>query len=301
MQHIEKYKQLPDNIYDTFDELTDKAYELFVAKKYEESFSIYEQCLEMIPEPKSDYGESSNVIEWMVENYLLIGRHAEAIKWVEQLSDYLKNKDITGDGEFLKAKVYFEVKDLGKSLEYFRIADEKTKGRCFEDEDNKYLYFYQNPGQYVDESIPALINPELDDKVYDQIVVLAETGDEYAEKEEHELAISKYQEALNLLPEPKTDWEAATWLYVALGDALFNLEQFDAALGVYEQALMSPDGTVNPYIWFSLGSAFYELNNMGKAKTHFMSAYLLDGDDIFRDANPAYLTLISDEIAKGNH
>ncbi len=140
---------------------------------------------------------------------------------------------------------------------------------------------------------------ELDDKIYDQIVALAETGDEFVKKELFESAISHYKLALDLLPDPKTDWEAATWLYVALGDALFNLKGFDLALDAYEKALMSPNGTGNPYIWFSLGTAFYELENLEKAKNHFMSAYMLDGDELFQDADPAYQALISEEIAKG--
>ena len=32
------------------------------------------------------------------------------------------------------------------------------------------------------------------------------------------------------MPEPKDDWEAATWLYVALGDAYFFLEKYEEAV-----------------------------------------------------------------------
>jgi hypothetical protein len=32
MKTIERYKRLPEDIYNTFDEMTDEAYELFVAK-----------------------------------------------------------------------------------------------------------------------------------------------------------------------------------------------------------------------------------------------------------------------------
>jgi tetratricopeptide (TPR) repeat protein len=138
---------------------------------------------------------------------------------------------------------------------------------------------------------------ELNDDIYTQILTLAEEGDEFAENEIYGSAISKYQLALELLPEPKTDWEAATWLYVALGDALFSQKEFDAALDAYEQALKSPDGTGNPYVWFCLGEVFYVQNNPEKAKTHFMSAYLLDGEEIFKDTDPAYLELIRDEIS----
>jgi len=141
---------------------------------------------------------------------------------------------------------------------------------------------------------------ELEDNIYNQIVSLAEEGDDFAEKEIFGSAISKYNEALDLLPEPKTDWEAATWLYVALGDALFSEKDFDAALDAYEKALISPEGTGNPYVWFCLGEVFYALGNFEKAKTHFMSAYLLDGEEIFKDTKPVYISLITDEIAKGS-
>jgi len=138
---------------------------------------------------------------------------------------------------------------------------------------------------------------ELDDHIYSRVVALAEDGDKLAENQQFGSATSKYEEALNLLPEPKTDWEAATWLYVALGDALFNQRQYDTALDAYEKALMSPDGTGNPYIWFCLGEVFFEQDNIVKAKTHFMSAYMLDGEEVFQDADPAYLALIREEIA----
>jgi tetratricopeptide (TPR) repeat protein len=138
---------------------------------------------------------------------------------------------------------------------------------------------------------------ELNDNVYAQILTLAEEGDEFAENEIYGSAVSKYQLALELLPEPKLDWEAATWLYVALGDAFFSQKDYDAALDAYELALQSPEGTGNPYIWFCIGEVFFEQNNLEKAKTHFMSAYMLDGDEIFKDANPNYLALIAAEIS----
>lgn len=139
---------------------------------------------------------------------------------------------------------------------------------------------------------------ELEDNIYDQIIALSEEGDNFAEKEQFSSALTKYEAALSLVPEPKTDWEAATWLYVAIGDALFSQKKYDEALNAYEKALMSPDGTANPYIWFCLGEAFYALDNLEKAKQHFMSAYMLDGEDVFEDTDPAYLELIADEIGK---
>lgn len=139
---------------------------------------------------------------------------------------------------------------------------------------------------------------ELSDEVYDKITALSEKGDEYAEKEQFTSALKQYEEALNLLPEPKTDWEAATWLYTAIGDVHYNKLELHQAMDAYQKALMSPDGTGNPYIWFSIGQIYFEEENFEKAKTHFMSAYLLDGEEIFEGENPVYFELIKEETDK---
>ncbi len=139
---------------------------------------------------------------------------------------------------------------------------------------------------------------ELPDDIYDQITELSEKGDAHAEKEQFSAALTHYEKTLSLLPEPKTDWEAATWLYVAIGDALFNRQKFDEAMDAFQKALMSPDGTENPYIWFSIGQVYYEQENKEKAKTHFMSAFMLDGKEIFEDTDPAYYELIKEEAEK---
>ena len=53
---------------------------------------------------------------------------------------------------------------------------------------------------------------ELSDELYDRIEELSETGNEAMESEDYAKAISCFQEALDILPEPKEDWEAYLWL-----------------------------------------------------------------------------------------
>ncbi len=139
---------------------------------------------------------------------------------------------------------------------------------------------------------------ELSDEIYNKITALSEEGDVYAGKEQFGSAISVYQQALDLLPSPKTNWEAATWLYVALADAYFNKQEFNQAMDAYQKALMCPDGTMNPYVWFSIGLVYFEWDNMPQAKEQFMRAYMLDGKDIFEDQDPAYFALIKEEAEK---
>ena len=100
METIEKYKELPEEIYDRFDELSDEAYELFEDGKYDESFETYKKCLDIIPEPKKEYGDASGVIEWMVDNYLKIKDLKNAVLWVEKLGEYLKIRILWATGNF---------------------------------------------------------------------------------------------------------------------------------------------------------------------------------------------------------
>jgi len=137
---------------------------------------------------------------------------------------------------------------------------------------------------------------ELPADIYEKLTALAEQGDAYEEQEDFAQALASYNEALALLPEPKIEWEAATWLYTAIGDAHINQQDWDEALTAFEQALASPEGTENPYIWFSLGQIFFEKGDLEQAKVHFTKAHELDGDDIFRDENPAYLALVQGDI-----
>jgi tetratricopeptide (TPR) repeat protein len=53
---------------------------------------------------------------------------------------------------------------------------------------------------------------ELPNKIYEKIIMLSEEGDALAEQSNFNEAIKKYKEALDLLPTPKNQWEASTWL-----------------------------------------------------------------------------------------
>jgi tetratricopeptide (TPR) repeat protein len=137
---------------------------------------------------------------------------------------------------------------------------------------------------------------ELDDKLYDQLVGLIEEGDELLSEGEIDNAISKYNTALALLPDPKFEWEASTYIYTALGDSYFIQLKFEDALTVFQCAFKSVDGEDNPYICLMLGETYYELNDKEKAKDYLLQAYELEGEDIFEDEDVKYFELIKSSI-----
>ena len=64
----------------------------------------------------------------------------------------------------------------------------------------------------------------------------------------------------------------------------------------YNKALLCSDAVECGYVWLGLGQSFYELGNMEKAKDVLMSAYMLEGKEIFEDVNEKYFNIIKDNI-----
>jgi len=63
---------------------------------------------------------------------------------------------------------------------------------------------------------------ELPDKIYDEVDALSAEGNDLMDGERFDAAIDKWMQALDLLPEPKMDWEAYMWLSASIGDAQYQ-------------------------------------------------------------------------------
>lgn len=133
---------------------------------------------------------------------------------------------------------------------------------------------------------------ELTDKVYSKILSLGEQGEALSETGNFIEAIVKYKNALQLVPNPKYEWEASTWIYSALGDTYYLNNQFSDALTFLFETLKCPNGLKNPFIFLRIGECFYELDNNDKAKEYLLQAYMLEGENIFSDEDPKYFEII---------
>ncbi len=109
-------------------------------------------------------------------------------------------------------------------------------------------------------------------------------------------AYRKYKEALDIIPEPKTSYETATWILVSIGDLYFKNKQYDMARDYFFEAKNCPNGVSNPYVLFRLGQSLVEMNNQEQAKEFLLRAYMLVGDDIFCDEDEKYYNVISELI-----
>lgn len=134
---------------------------------------------------------------------------------------------------------------------------------------------------------------ELPDSVYNKIERLSEKGNAFLDGGKCDAAIREWEKALSLVPEPRSDWEAATWLYASIGDAHFQKGDHEKAKNAFFDALNCPDGVGNPFIHYMLGKTLIKLNDEKGAQS-LLKAYLLDGVEIFEmdEEGDEYLNLL---------
>ncbi len=137
---------------------------------------------------------------------------------------------------------------------------------------------------------------QLSDLTHQEITAHCEAGDALMDDDDLEGAIECYEDALALVPEPKTDWEAATWIFTAIGDCAFQLGNFLTAKDALQQAIVCPDGLGNSFIHLRLGQAQFELGNMEKSADELARAYMGAGTEIFDDEDPKYWAFVQTRL-----
>jgi tetratricopeptide (TPR) repeat protein len=134
---------------------------------------------------------------------------------------------------------------------------------------------------------------ELPDKLYDRVTAFSEAGNALMDSGDFLAAIEKWQQAFTLLPEPKLEWDAATWLLASIGDAHFQLGEYEAAKQSLYDALNASGGHENPFIYLRLGQSMTQTDD-SRAVEFLLKAYMLEGESIF-EAEPdgvQYLLLL---------
>ena len=124
----------------------------------------------------------------------------------------------------------------------------------------------------------------------------SEQGDNYACSEAYDKALHEYWQAFDLLPSPPTQWEVATWILTAIGDANFYLKDYEAGRDNLSNCMHCPGAIGNPFIHLRLGQCQFELGNKDRAADEFTRAYALEGEVIFADEDPKYFALLKTNI-----
>ncbi len=134
---------------------------------------------------------------------------------------------------------------------------------------------------------------DLADSVHEEIKRLCAAGDERASARAYHDALALYWRAWDALPEPKTDWQAATWILVAIGDANFRNTDFIAGRDNLSFAMQCPGAIGNAFIHLRLGQCQFEIGQLDRAADEFMRAYMGGGVEIFSDDDQKYLRFLA--------
>jgi len=137
---------------------------------------------------------------------------------------------------------------------------------------------------------------ELPDDVYAGVQQLCAAGDAAADRSDFQEAIGLYNRALALLPSPPTEWEAATWIYAAIGDVYFYMRDLRAALAAFDSAMRSPDAIGNPFLHLRRGQILFDMGEEQKAADELTRAYMSEGEEIFKSENAKYLAYLKNVL-----
>lgn len=133
---------------------------------------------------------------------------------------------------------------------------------------------------------------DLKEDIQEQIRVLCVEGDGLAETGDLDDALEAYWEAMELLPEPKTRWEAATLILTAIADVHHQAGEHAAARENLELALRCPGSKENAFVHLRLGQSLLELGEKDRAAEQLGLAYEAGGSEIFEDEEPQYFAFL---------
>ncbi|MBY0073354.1 hypothetical protein C1N83_25540 [Priestia aryabhattai] len=137
---------------------------------------------------------------------------------------------------------------------------------------------------------------ELSTGLHQKIVKICGYGDSLVEENKMDEAVLAYEEAIQLVPEPKVNWSASTWIYGTLGDTYFSMEKYEQAIKYLKRALTCPDGEDNPFLLLRLGESYYELKDFELARVNLLRAYQIEDYKIFFHEDDKYFKLIVNDI-----
>ncbi|MGE8678547.1 MAG: tetratricopeptide repeat protein [Achromobacter marplatensis] len=139
-------------------------------------------------------------------------------------------------------------------------------------------------------------NFEMNADLYLAIQDFCSKGDRLANEREFDAAISSYNSAWELIPEPKNEWEASTWVLGAIADACFLGGYMGSAEEALEYAMTCPGGVGNPFLHLRFGQVLYERGKMERATQELMRAYMGEGEDIFLVEDKKYLDFLRSRV-----
>lgn len=264
-----------------------------------EAVRLAEECYAGLPEPRARWGYLSQVVPYDTAKFSVeAGDPATARTWLQRA------REAYGDTEpaaksmlgLLEGIVLFQEGDLDRAFLFFKATHDFEGDRPFKKYDPKYLDFYRERAGLPasGRSRKASGKTELTEEDGERLAELAEAGNELADEDDFAGALVPWREALAMFPEPIEQWDDGLWFLGSIGDACVAVGEYAEAESTLRKALAYEEGRGSGFIWLRLGQAQFEQGDLDGAADSLISAYMLDGDEIFEDEDPKYRQLLVD-------
>jgi tetratricopeptide (TPR) repeat protein len=125
---------------------------------------------------------------------------------------------------------------------------------------------------------------------------LCRKGDQFAGMDQYDDAIEQYTAAWDLLPAPKEQWLAATWILLSAGDVYFRNQEYAAGAEALVDAFDFPNGEGNPFLLLRLGQCLFELGELNDAADALEEAFRLGGEAVFEDEDAKYFGFVKAQL-----
>ena len=133
---------------------------------------------------------------------------------------------------------------------------------------------------------------DLEPELKAQVVELCNKAVEAQEEERFHASNRDLQQVYELLPEPKSEWKAYTWLLSSMADNHFEQKEYVAAFKKLEEVFIIDDESINnAYLCLRRGQCALELGHETLAKQLLSRAFELEGKELFDDEHSKYLKL----------
>ena len=133
---------------------------------------------------------------------------------------------------------------------------------------------------------------DLESELKAQVVELCNKAVEAQEEERFHASNRDLQKVYDLLPEPKNEWKAYSWLISIMADNHFEQDEYIAAFKKLEEVFtLDAESTENAYLCLRRGQCALELEHDELAKQFLTRAFELEGKELFEDEHSKYLKL----------
>lgn len=141
------------------------------------------------------------------------------------------------------------------------------------------------------------MNNTISEQLEAELDKLAEEGNSYYDNDKQK-ALEIWNNALELIPEPKNRFSQTVWFLAQIGDIYFSKKNYEESFKYFEDAKnnLSGEGYSNPFVMLRLGQCAYEIGNNDTAIEYLLRAYMLEGKDIFEEDDDKYFEFLRTNV-----